>query len=219
MRALRGSAALVTFLCALTASMAAAQSSRTYTCDASARNMRRLARACDVRRVDTIVCINDFIYQPPLITVREGDTVAWVNVEKCADPAGGPVNVVEDAVANKGGAGCDTHHEVVTLPDESALSPDSLDARICSPNRGIAANPSNPPVPGFTINQGKCGDPTDPEFHLGETNVFCHTFQEVGAQQYTCLTNPGHTAVLHGGVIVLPKIAPKLPVLPQTPGL
>src|SRR5436305_827423 len=46
------------------------------------------------------VCINDFTYYPPIITPREGDVVAWVNVEKCADPLGGPVNVAEGLFAD-----------------------------------------------------------------------------------------------------------------------
>ena len=51
------------------------------------------------------------------------------------------------------------------------------------------------------------------------TNVFCHKFMNVGAQHYTCFTNPAHTAVLHGGVLVLPNQAPELPDLPQQPQL
>ena len=98
-----------------------------------------LAKVCG-RVPDIVVCINDFQYQPPVITPRQGDMVAWVNVEKCADPSGGPVNVVEDLVANKIGIGCDTHHEVITFPEEENIDPqDNLDARICSPNRGIPA--------------------------------------------------------------------------------
>ena len=186
-----------------------------HQCDDTPSNRRRLAEACGVDKVDQVVCINDFVYQPPIITPRVGDTVAWVNIEKCADPKGSPINIVESIVANVAGAGCDTHHEVVTLPDESSLiGDDSLDERLCSPHPGIPANPSLPPLPGFTIVPSACGG-EDPEG--SERNFFCHTFENVGLQHYTCLTNPGHTAVLHGGILVLPAEAPALPHLPQLP--
>ena len=186
-----------------------------HQCDDTPANRKRLAEACDVEKVDQVVCINDFVYQPPIITPRVGDTVAWVNIEKCADPKGSPINIVESIVANVAGVGCDTHHEVVTLPDESSIiGDDSLDERLCSPHAGIKPNPSLPPLPGFDVVDSACGGP-DPE---GSTkNYVCHTFQNVGLQHYTCLTNPGHTAVLHGGILVLPKEAPELPHLPQLP--
>ena len=186
-------------------------------CDPSPENRARLACACRVPSVDMVVCINDFQYQPPVITPRQGDTVAWVNIEKCADPAGSPVNVIEGLVAKDIGAGCDTHHEVVTTPDESAfIGSDSVDARICSPNRGIEPKPGTPALPGFEINAGACHDPDDEE-EASTTNVFCHTFENVGLQHYTCLTNPAHTLVLHGGIVVLPAQVPPLPQLPQNP--
>ena len=173
-----------------------------------------LAAVCG-RVPDIVVCINDFQYQPPVITPRQGDMVAWVNVEKCADPSGSPVNIVEDLVANKIGTGCDTHHEVITFPDKENSDPqDNLDARICSPNRGIPA--TAPTLPGFAIDAGACGDP-DPEVPLNNTNVFCHEFKNVSLQHYTCMTNPAHTVVLHGGILVLPAQAPPVPELPQNP--
>jgi plastocyanin len=196
-----------------------AHAASTYTCDTSRANRAKLAAACGVSKVDMVVCINDFVYQPPVITPREGDTVAWVNVEKCGDPNGGPVNIVEGLVGGTVGIGCDTHHEVVTLPDEAAIGgKDDLDERICSPYKGIKANPNLPVLPGFAINDGACGDP-DPELPGDATNVACHTFREVGIQHYTCMTNPAHTVLLNGGIVVLPKLAPRLPMLPQLPGL
>jgi plastocyanin len=191
----------------------------TYGCDPGAANRAALAAACGIDKVDMVVCINDFIYQPPIITPRQGDTVAWVNIEKCADTSGGLVNIVESLVAEGVGIGCDTHHEVVTLPDESSIiGDDSLDARICSPHRGIRSKPGVPVLPGFEITPGACGDP-DIEEEASDTNVFCHTFENVGLQHYTCMTNPAHTAVLNGGILVLPKQLPALPQLPQSPQL
>jgi len=180
-----------------------------------------------------VVCINDFAYYPPVVTPRQGDVVAWVNVEKCADPNGPPVNVAEGLFADVLGAGCDTHHEVVTLPDLSSGSADSLEARLCSRFPSIPVKPGTPPVPGFGIDPGACPghpDPTGNSQPLGSsmpkanpfitpTNVFCHKFEDVGAQHYTCFTNPAHAVVLHGGIVVLPSQAPELPDLPQQPQL
>jgi hypothetical protein len=181
------------------------------------------------------VCINDFTYYPPIITPREGDVVAWVNVEKCADPLGGPVNVVEGLFADVIGAGCDTHHEVVTLPDETAINAeDTLNARICSRFPSIPAKPGTPAVPGLAIDPGSCpGHPDEAqnmtpvlqdlapkgEGVVTDTNVYCHKFHDVGLQHYTCFTNEAHTAILHGGILVLPQQAPELPELPDQPQL
>ena len=181
------------------------------------------------------VCINDFVYYPPVVTPRQGDVVAWVNVEQCADPNGPPVNVVEGLVSNVLGTGCDTHHEVVTTPDESSIDPaDTLNARLCSRFPSIAANPSLPAIPGLAIDPGSCPGHADEagnevpvvgnlvptsETVITATNVFCHKFVNVGAQHYTCLTNVAHTALLHGGIVVLPAQLPALPELPQQPQL
>jgi len=182
------------------------------------------------------VCINDFTYYPPVVTPREGDVVAWVNVEKCGDPAGGPVNVAEALFAGVLGAGCDTHHEVVTLPDESAFnSEDTLNARICSRFPSIPANPALPAVPNLAIDPGSCPGhedetgnmtpvlqelaPSEDTGVITPTNVFCHKFHNVGAQHYTCFANPAHALLLHGGVLVLPAQAPELPELPDKPQL
>jgi len=179
------------------------------------------------------VCINDFSYYPPIITPRQGDVVAWVNVENCADPNGGPVNVVEAVFADVLATGCDTHHEVVTTPDETAFNEeDTLNARLCSRFPSILASPSAPAIPDLAIDPGACrghADPTDNSTPVVEnlsppsdgvitpTNVFCHKFVNVGAQHYTCFTNPAHTAVLNGGILVLPASAPELPDLPSQP--
>lgn len=218
MKTLQSWAAVVA-VCVVSAGTAVQAAPDTYTCDPSRANRAKLAAACGVPKVDMVVCIDNFVYQPPVITPREGQTVAWVNVEKCGDPEGGLINLVEGVVANDAGLGCDTHHEVVTLPDLSAIGgKDTLDARICSPHKGIPADPNLPVLPGFAINDGACGDP-DPELPPGSTNVSCHTFQEVGIQHYTCLTNPAHTVLLNGGIVVLPKRSPMLPMLPQLPAL
>lgn len=182
------------------------------------------------------VCINDFTYYPPIVTPREGDVVAWVNVEKCADPAGGPVNVVEGIFADVLGAGCDTHHEVVTLPDESAFNAeDTLNARICSRYPSIEPKPGTPPVPDLAIDPGSCPGhedetgnmtpvlqqlaPSEDTGVITPTNVFCHKFTNVGAQHYTCFANPAHSLVLHGGILVLPAGSAPLPELPDQPQL
>src|ERR1041385_9172912 len=61
------------------------------------------------RAADVVVCIDDFNYNPSIITPRVGDMVAWVNVEECAGKSGRPVDAIEDIVANGIGIGCDTH--------------------------------------------------------------------------------------------------------------
>jgi plastocyanin len=126
---------------------------------------------------DHVVLINDFGYFPGSLTVKVGETVAWVNLEKCGDSA------AEQLVTPL--SGCDSHHEVVTSPLLS--SGDGVDSGpICSPYPGI---------PGPGVNVSDCGDD-------GETNVFCHTFETPGTQNYTCFTNPGHTALMHGFITV-----------------
>jgi len=132
-----------------------------------------------------IVCINDFQYTPPVITPAVGDTVAWVNVEACGD------SPAEDVVVNTLGVGCDPHHQVVTLPVIDPATGDSVnETNICSPNAGVVGSQ----VP---VEPSAC----DPET---ETNVRCHTFTSPGAQHYACLTNPGHAALMHGGIVVQP---------------
>ena len=179
-----------------------------------------------------LVCINDFAYYPAIVTPRQGDVVAWVNVEQCADPNGGPVNVVESFFADVLGAGCDTHHDVVTAPDQMSINPDdTLVARLCSRFPSIPVKPGTPPAPNFAIDPGACPGHPDttgnselpvlgaPPFQalVTPTNVFCHKFKNVGMQHYTCFTNPAHAAVMHGGIFVLPAQAPALPDLPQQP--
>ncbi|MGH9893447.1 MAG: hypothetical protein ACREA0_15950 [bacterium] len=131
-----------------------------------------------------LVCINDFQFTAPVITAQVGDTVAWVNVEACGDIP------PEDLVVNTLEVGCDPHHQVVTLPAGEPATGDTIsEVAICSPNPGVvgSAVPTEPLA---------CG--TD------ETNVRCHTFASPGVQHYTCLTNPGHAALMHGGIIVQP---------------
>jgi plastocyanin len=131
-----------------------------------------------------LVCINDFQYAPPVITAAVGDTVAWVNVEACGDMA------VEDVVVNQLGVGCDSHHQVVTLPTGEPVTGDDITEQgICSPHPGVIGS-QVPELP--------------PACTAEETNVRCHTFAAPGVQHYSCLTNPGHTALMHGGIIVQP---------------
>ena len=181
------------------------------------------------------VCINDFTYYPPIVTPREGDVVAWVNVEKCADPFGGPVNIAEGLFADVLGLGCDTHHEVVTLPDETAVDEeDTLNARLCSRYPSILPKPGTPAIPMLKIDPGACPGHEDTaqnmtpvlqqlapqgEGVITKKNVFCHKFHHVGLQHYTCFTNPAHAALLHGGILVLPAQTPPLPELPDKPQL
>ena len=129
---------------------------------------------------DHIVIINDFGYSPASLTVKVGETVAWFNLEQCGDSA------AEQLVVPL--AGCDSHHEVVTFPVLS--SGDGIDSGpICSPYPGVAGG-----TPDLDIDS--CGDE-------GATNVFCHTFETPGTQNYTCFTNPGHTALMHGFITVV----------------
>ena len=124
-----------------------------------------------------VVLINNFAYSPSSLTVKVGETVAWVNLENCGDMA------AEALVTPL--AGCDSHHQVVTFPVLS--TGDGLDSGpICSPYRGL---------PGPNIDLASCADE-------GRTNVFCHTFDTPGTQNYTCFTNPGHTALMHGFITV-----------------
>jgi plastocyanin len=131
-----------------------------------------------------LVCINDFQYTPPVITAAVGDTVAWVNVEACGD------SPPEDAVVNTLAVGCDPTHQVVTLPLLEPATGDSInETGICSPNPGVAGDqvPVAPP-------------PCDEL----ETNVRCHTFASPGVQHYSCLTNPAHGVLMHGGIVIQP---------------
>lgn len=127
--------------------------------------------------VAQVVCINDFIYNPPVVHVSAGDTVAWVNVEDSCPMLKPPT-------------GCDSHHQVVTLPDLPSATGDSLTlAGICSPTAGTA---------GLVV-------PTAPAAcRPGESNVRCHRFHNPGVQHYTCETNQGHTALMHGVIVVTP---------------
>ncbi len=124
---------------------------------------------------DHVVTINDFAYDPPSLTVKVGDMVAWVNLEECGDSA--PEGVVTPLT------GCDSHHQVVTAPTTG----DSVDSGpICSPHRGL---------PGSGVDLDNCDDE-------GGINVFCHTFTQPGTQHYTCFTNPGHALAMHGFITV-----------------
>ncbi len=131
-----------------------------------------------------VVTINNLSYSPPILTLRVGDTIAWVNVENgCEVPV---LDTLTDLI------GCNTHHWVVT----EALTPAGADGLragpICSPFRGKAGAGV---IPGEeTMN---CEDE-------GGSNVFCHTFTEPGQQAYTCITNPAHTIAMHGLIIVQP---------------
>jgi len=128
-----------------------------------------------------VVCINDFQYNPPALQAIYGD-IAWINLEFCGDFA------PEDLVVNTLGVGCDPHHEVLTTPPIPGLTGDTLDfKKICSPNAGVTGSqvPTLPPA---------C-DPT-------ESNVRCYNPATTGFQHYTCMTNPGHTALMHGFLAV-----------------
>ena len=131
--------------------------------------------------VAQVVCINDFQYNPALLNVSAGDTVAWVNLEFCGDfPP-------EDLVVNTLGVGCDPHHQVVTEPPIPGVTGDTItEAGICSPNDGVLGSQ-------VTVLPPRCS--TD------ESNVRCHTFASSGVQHYSCNTNPGHTLLMHGLIL------------------
>jgi plastocyanin len=139
----------------------------------------------DLARIDAIcpgvsqvVCINDFQYNPPLLQAAAGETVAWVNLEFCGD------FLPEDLVVNTLGVGCDPHHQVVTLPAIPGVTGDAITEQgICSPNDGVIGSQ-------VAVLPTACSQ--------DESNVRCHTFAATGVQHYTCMTNPGHTALMHG---------------------
>ncbi|MGH7821434.1 MAG: hypothetical protein ACREQ9_16850 [Candidatus Binatia bacterium] len=131
--------------------------------------------------VDHVVCINDFQYTPNVLQVTAGQRVAWVNVEACGDTE------PEDLVVNTLGVGCNPTHQVVTAPEVPGVTGDTVnEVGICSPHPGVAgaSGPATPP----------CG--------VGESNVRCATLGTAGIQHYTCFTNPGHLALMHGAIIV-----------------
>ena len=131
--------------------------------------------------VSQVVCINNFQYNPPLITTKAGDKVAWINLEFCGD------FLPEDLVVNTLGVGCDPHHQVVTLPPIPGVTGDTITEQgICSPNDGVIGSQ-------VATLPSACG--------VDESNVRCHTFAATGIQHYSCETNPGHTALMHGFVI------------------
>lgn len=152
-------------------------------CDNTDANKAAILGACNTFQapevfstINQIVCIDVFQYNPPMVSPMVGQTVAWVNVETCNTPP------AESTVASQ--TGCDTHHQVRTVPDIPQLTGDTLNfVGICSPSDGIRG----PAVSG-----------TPPKCQAGETNVRCHTFGTSGTQHYTCETNPGHTALMHG---------------------
>lgn len=148
--------------------------------------LAEIAAACGGAPQGTlhVVTINNLAYSPPILTIRVGDTIAWINVENgCEVPV---LDTLTDVI------GCDTHHWVVT----EALTPAGADGLragpICSPFRGKAGAGL---VPGEQT--GNCEDE-------GGSNVFCHTFTDPGQQAYTCITNPAHTLAMHGLIIVEP---------------
>jgi len=134
---------------------------------------------------DHVVVITNFAYSPAFLTVRVGETVAWVNQETCGD------RLDEQLLIPL--LGCDAHHQVVTFPE--VPGGEALNSGpICSPNGGVAApNNLSPEAP----DPASCADE-------GNVNVFCHRFTEPGVQSYTCFTNAGHTAAMHGAITVLP---------------
>jgi hypothetical protein len=134
----------------------------------------------DPSRGFTVVCINDFQYNPPLANVAAtaGEIVAFVNLETCGD------NPVEDLVVNTLGVGCSPRHQVVTLPAVPGVTGDALSfTDICSPSEGVLGSQVTELPPA-------CG--------ASDSNVRCHQFETTGIQHYTCQTNPGHTALMHG---------------------
>lgn len=130
-----------------------------------------------------VVCIDDFQYQPQVLMLHQGDTVAWVNVESACTVPPGSVS------------GCNSHHEIVTAPDQPGVTGDTLD----TPAPGLCS-----PIPGTPglLGEANLGPGGSAACLAGETNVFCHKFSLVGSQHYTCFINPGHQALLHGGINV-----------------
>lgn len=157
-------------------------------CPPSAAELARIRELDGCAEVDQVICINNFQYNPPLTTAAVGSgAIAWVNVEQCPSNDLPPELIVAGIL----GIGCDTHHEVLTFP---ALPGDVLAFEdVCSPYAGCA---STSPLGVFPINVAACG--------ASESNVRCHVFENPGIQHYTCETNPGHTALLHGLLIVQP---------------
>ncbi|MGH7898894.1 MAG: hypothetical protein ACREQQ_13145, partial [Candidatus Binatia bacterium] len=148
-------------------------------CDCSDIAAIRRVPGCDDPGI-TVVCINDFVYNPPLATaLANGQLVAFVNIETCGD------NPAEELVVNALGVGCDPHHEVITEPAVPGVTGDTITlADICSPSAGVGGSQVPDPVP------SACG--------TLETNVRCQAIGTAGIQHYTCHTNPGHNALMHG---------------------
>jgi hypothetical protein len=128
--------------------------------------------------VSQVVCINDFQYNPSLTITSSGETVAWVNLEFRGDIP------PEDLVVNTLMVGCDPHHQVVTEPAIPGVTGDTISEQgICSPSDGVLGS-------AVTTLPTACG--------TAESNVRCHTFATSGLQHYTCKTNEGHEALMHG---------------------
>lgn len=150
---------------------------------AEPETMAELREICDVPEGGTlhVVTIDTFLYSPPIVNAQVGDTVAWVNLEDSCDDPG--FDTVTDLTS------CDTHHWVVT----EALTPAGADGLrlgpICSPARGKAGALTSEDA------ARSCADE-------GGSNVRCHTFTQPGVQAYTCVTNPFHTVLMHGAIIV-----------------
>jgi plastocyanin len=138
---------------------------------------------CDLAAAQTIcpgasqvVCIDNFVFDPPVVVATPGDTIAWVNVESACTQE--PAKVV----------GCNAHHVVATIPDLDGQAVTS--GPICSPSGGQPGG-----LAGVTADEAAGCLP-------GATNVFCHTFAAPTVQHYYCTTNPFHEAVMHGSVVV-----------------
>ena len=111
------------------------------------------------------------------------------------------MNVPEGLFGYVIGAGCDTHHEVVTTPDETAVAPDdTLNARLCSRFPSIMPKPGILAIPDLAIDPGSCpGHPDEAqnmtpvpqqlapqgEGVVTKTNVYCHKFHDVAAPSTT----------------------------------
>ncbi len=160
-------------------------------CPPTAAELERIRQIDGCATVDQVICISNFQYNPPVTTAVAGaGGIAWVNVEQC------PSNdlAAEALVAGVLGVGCDTHHEVLTFPDIPGATGDALVFEdVCSPYPGCAATT---PLGIFPIAAESCDE--------ADSNVRCHVFEQPGLQHYTCETNPAHTLLLNGLLLIQP---------------
>jgi hypothetical protein len=147
----------------------------TCQCDPESQEKIRSLQGC--QGANRFVCIANFQFTPIRLEVDPGDTVAWVNVEPgCGSPPGSSF-----------GGNCDARHTIDAFPPEANPDPvtsgEGAQKFLCSPFA-----PSE--------NAGEC---SNTNLNRG-SNVHCHTYSEADTIHYTCLTNPVHTALMHGTI-------------------